>query len=79
VTGFGAIADALHESVRTSMSTGEFTALMDHLGDGSSIGESIGLVPPLVEPGRPDYDRIRAIVDAVERYVATGEPSGYAT
>ena len=78
-TGFAQVTGALDDSMRTSMSGGEFSDLLDRLGDNSSIGESIGLTPPLVEPGRPDYDQIRVIMAAVERYVRTGQPSGYAS
>jgi hypothetical protein len=60
------------------LSSGEFSSLLDHLGDNASIGESVGLVPPLVQPGNPDYAQIRSIVDAVEGFVRTGTPSGYA-
>lgn len=78
VTGFGKVSGALEDSVRTSLSAGEFASLLDHLGDDAAIGESVGLVPPLIQPGHPDYAQIRTIVDAVERFVVTGQPSGYA-
>ena len=65
--------------MRTSLSGGEFSDLLDRLGDNAAIGESIGLTPPLIEPGNADYDEIRRIVDAVQNYVLTGTPSGYAT
>ncbi|HZB41020.1 MAG TPA: LCP family protein [Ilumatobacter sp.] len=78
VSGFGSVTGALADSMRTSLSAGEFASLLDRLGDNAAIGESVGLVPPLVEPGNPDYAQIRTIIDAVERFVVTGEPSGYA-
>lgn len=76
--GFTKVTGALDDSMRTSMSGGEFSSLLDRLGDNSNIGESIGLVPPLVEPGRPDWAQVRTIIDAVQNYVLTGEPSGFA-
>jgi LCP family protein required for cell wall assembly len=79
LTGFGAVTGALQNSMRTSLSSSEFSDLIDKLGDNSAIGESIGLAPPLIQPGSPDYTAIRAIVDAVERYVETGIPSGFAS
>jgi LCP family protein required for cell wall assembly len=79
VRGFNGVVGALDDSLRTSLSASEFSALLDQLGDGNSVDESVGLTPPLITPGRPDYTRIREIVDAVENYVATGQPSGYAT
>ncbi len=78
-TGFGAVTGALQNSMRTSLSSGEFSDLINKLGDNSAIGESIGLAPPLIQPGSPDYAEIQAIVDAVERYVVTGTPSGFAS
>jgi LCP family protein required for cell wall assembly len=78
ISGFGSVTGALADSMRTSMSAGGFTSLLDRLGDDAAIGESVGLVPPLVTPGNPDYAQIRTIIDAVERFVVTGEPSGYA-
>jgi polyisoprenyl-teichoic acid--peptidoglycan teichoic acid transferase len=78
LSGFGSVTGALEDSMRTSLSAGDFASLLDRLGDNASIGESVGLVPPLVEPGSPDYARIRTIVDAVENYVSTGQPSGFA-
>ncbi len=78
LTGFGQVTGALDDSMRTSMSSNDFSSLLDRLGDSASIGESIGLAPPLIEPGNPDWEQVRAIVDAVEDYVRTGQPSGFA-
>jgi LCP family protein required for cell wall assembly len=78
ISGFGSVTGALADSMRTSLSAGEFADLLDRLGDNAAIGESVGLVPPLIEPGHPDYAQIRTIIDAVERFVVTGEASGYA-
>lgn len=79
VAGFSKVTGTLDDSMRTSLSGGEFSDLLDRLGDNAAIGESIGLTPPLIEPGNADYDEIRRIVDAVQNYVLTGTPSGYAT
>jgi LCP family protein required for cell wall assembly len=79
LSGFGEVAGALEDSLRTSLSGSEFADLLDRLGDNSTIGESIGLTPPLITPGRPDWALIQSIIDAEQRYVVTGEPSGYAT
>jgi anionic cell wall polymer biosynthesis LytR-Cps2A-Psr (LCP) family protein len=78
ISGFGGVTGALEDSMRTSLSAGEFASLLDTLGDNAKVGESVGLVPPLVQPGNPDYAQIRTIIDAVERFVVTGEPSGFA-
>ena len=52
--------------------------LLDTLGDTASITESVGLVPPLIQPNRPDYDLIRQIVANVHDAITTGVPSQYA-
>lgn len=79
ISGFSGVTGALDDSMRTSLSGSEFSSLLDRLGDNSSIGESIGLIPPLIEPGDPDYGQIRSIIDAVQQFVLTGQPSGFAT
>jgi LCP family protein required for cell wall assembly len=77
--GFGSVAGVLDDSMRTSLSSGEFSSLLDRLGDNSAIVESVGLVPPLITPGSPDYAQIRAIIDAVQLAVVSGELSGFAS
>jgi LCP family protein required for cell wall assembly len=78
LSGFGSVTGALDDSMRTSLSAGEFASLLDRLGDNAKIGESVGLTPPLIQPGNPDYDQIRLIIDAVQNFVLTGQPSGFA-
>ena len=63
---FGAVTGALDDSMRTSLSAGEFDTLLDRLGDNSAITESVGLAPPLVTPGSPDYAEIATIVAGVQ-------------
>jgi LCP family protein required for cell wall assembly len=77
-SSFGSITGVLGDSMRTSLTAGEFSSLLDRLGNNSAIGESVGLAPPLIDPGNPDYDQIRAILRAVENYVLTNTPSGFA-
>ena len=76
---------ALGSQVSTSEAIAAFpvvsdvlSGLLDQLGENASIGESVGLTPPLISTSRPDYAQIQSIIDAVEYYVLTGEPSGYA-
>ncbi|BAN01257.1 LCP family protein [Ilumatobacter coccineus] len=76
---FGSVTGALDDSMRTSLSSGEFNDLLDRLGDNSAISESVGLAPPLITPGNPDYAQIRDIVNSVQAAVIAGQPSGYAT
>jgi hypothetical protein len=37
----------------------------------------MGLVPPLVNPARPDYDALAKIVGRVQSALVTDQPSGY--
>jgi LCP family protein required for cell wall assembly len=78
ITGFSGVTSVLDESMRTSLSSGEFSDLLDRLGDNSAIQESVGLIPPLIEPGSPDYGQIRTIIAGVQSAMATGNASGYA-
>jgi LCP family protein required for cell wall assembly len=79
VSAFGSVTGVLDDSMRTSLSSGEFADLLDRLGDNSAIQESVGLAPPLITPGDPDYGQIRSIVDAVQLAVVSGTPSGYSS
>lgn len=78
ISGFAAVTGVLDDSMRTSLSAGEFSSLLDRLGDNNAIHESVGLTPPLINPGAPDYPFIRIVVDAVQSAVVTGASSGYA-
>jgi LCP family protein required for cell wall assembly len=78
ISGFGKVTGVLDDSMRTSLSSNEFSALLDRLGDNAAIQESVGLVPPLIEPGSPDYPVIQQIVDGVQLALVAGVPSGYA-
>ena len=79
LSGFTTVTGVLDDSMRTSLSSGEFGDLLDRLGDNSAIKESVGLAPPLIQPGSPDYDQIHIIIDAVQTAVVTGQASGYAS
>ena len=76
--GFASVTGVLDDSMRTSLSAGEFDGLLDRLGDNSAISESVGLAPPLVTPDSPDYAQIRMIVAGIQQSVIDGAPSGYA-
>lgn len=79
LSAFGSVTGVLDDAMRTSLSAGEFGDLIDRLGDNSAIQESVGLTPPLITPGDPDYAQIRAIIDAVQLAVVSGTPSGYSS
>ena len=78
IGGFGTVTGVLDDSMRTSLSAGEFSDLLDRLGDNDGIHESIGLTPPLITPGSPDFPFIRTVIDAVEQALVSGGASGYA-
>lgn len=79
LAAFSTVTGVLDGSMRTSLSSREFDDLLDRLGDNSAIRESVGLTPPLISPGDPDWAQIRAIIDAVQLAVVTGTPSGYSS
>ncbi|MEJ7800249.1 MAG: LCP family protein [Ilumatobacter sp.] len=76
--GFTSATGDLEDSMRTSLSSGEFSSLLDRLGDNEAIHESVGLSPPLIAPGSPDYLLIRNVAASVEQAVVSGGSSGYA-
>lgn len=69
---FPALADALKDNVRTSLTPSEFAFLADRLRSGANIQESVGLTPPLVQPGRPDYGNVADLIDALQDAIKTG-------
>lgn len=75
---FASVTGVLDDSMRTSLSAGEFDGLLDRLGDNSAISESVGLAPPLITPGSPDYAQIEMIVAGIQQALIDGVPSGYA-
>jgi polyisoprenyl-teichoic acid--peptidoglycan teichoic acid transferase len=77
VLRFSAVTEALGNALRTTMTSDEFAELIATIGDQVAIVESVGLVPPLVKPSRPDYARIDRIVAEVMLAIVSGQPSGY--
>ena len=71
---FGDVATALKGTLRTSMTPDETVDLAEQLRSGE-IDESLGLVPPLVDPGSPNYDAIKLAVGIVRKAIQTGVPS----
>ena len=77
LSGYTAVTSALGDSLHTSLSTDEFANFIDLLGAETSIVESVGLSPPLVDPSNPNYDEMAEIVGRVQLALVAGEPSGY--
>ena len=77
ITSFPRIAEAVGGTLRTSLTPDELADTLAVIGGETAIVESVGLVPPLVNVNRPDYQRMAEIVGAVRLALATGVPSGY--
>jgi len=75
---FPDLAEVMRWTVRTSLNTDEFSFLLERLQDGASIKESIGLTPPLVNPGRPDFEAIASFIDGVQFALAEDVDFPYA-
>ncbi|CAB4725379.1 unannotated protein [freshwater metagenome] len=63
---FPNLTEIMRWTVRTSLSAGEFSSLVDRLRSGASVKESIGLVPPLINPGNPNFTDITNLIDALQ-------------
>jgi polyisoprenyl-teichoic acid--peptidoglycan teichoic acid transferase len=74
---FGSVAAAIGGTLRTSLTPDELTVTLNVIGGETAIVESVGLVPPLVDVRRPDYDAMAKIVGAVQLALVTGNRSGY--
>ncbi len=77
LTGYTAVTSALGDSLHTSLSTDEFANFIDLLGAQTSIVESVGLNPPLVNVVNPDYDEMAKIVGRIQLALISGKHSGY--
>lgn len=74
---FGSVAAAVGGTLRTSLTPDELADTLNVIGGETAIVESVGLVPPLVDVRRPDYDAMAKVVGAVQLALVTGTPSGY--
>ncbi len=63
---FPRLTEIISRTVRTSLSTNEFGGLVDRVRRGATIKESVGLVPPLVDTGNPNYADVAMIIDALQ-------------
>jgi len=75
---FPSLADAMKQNVRTSLTPSEFAFLADRLRSGANIQESVGLTPPIVQPGRPNYEDVADLIDALQDAIKTGEKFPFA-
>lgn len=65
-------------TVRTSLSAGEFSSLVDRLRSGASINESVGLIPPLINPGNPNFADISNLINALQASIRDNVDFPYA-
>lgn len=71
---FDTLVDAIADNVFMSMTVTEARTLLATLQDSDAEIESIGLTPPLAEPGDPDYVEIKALMQTIRQSVAAGTP-----
>jgi LCP family protein required for cell wall assembly len=74
ILNFGKLASAARDNVRTSMTEQEALRLLETLSNSSSPINSIGLVPPTLEPSDPDFSAARQMLQDERQRLATGGP-----
>lgn len=77
LASYGAVLDAVGDSLRTSLTPDELAATMSLIGGETAMVESVGLVPPLANPRRPDWSKLARIAAEVRLALTTGIPSGW--
>jgi len=75
---FPNLTEIMRWTVRTSLSAGEFSSLVDRLRSGASIKESVGLIPPLINPGNPNFTDISNLIDALQTAIRDNVDYPYA-
>lgn len=71
---FTDLSSAIEDNVFMSMTVEEARTLLATLQNSEQEFESIGLSPPLVEPGHPDYVEIKALMQTIRQSLASGTP-----
>jgi LCP family protein required for cell wall assembly len=71
------VTSAVGGTLRTSLTPDELANTLALIGGETAIVESVGLVPPLIDQRRPDFQRAAEVVGAVRVAIATGTASGY--
>jgi LCP family protein required for cell wall assembly len=75
LTNFNALADAVKENVKTSMTVEEARTLLAFLQADGGAFESVGLVPPIVEPGTPDFPSVQSYLQQLQTNLTQGLPA----
>ena len=73
ITKFTDLADIVKDDVRTSMTVDEARTLLAYLQSDNGEFQSIGLVPPIVKPGDPDYPSLQDYLQQLRDNVSKGE------
>lgn len=71
---FDDLVDAIEDNVFMSMTVTEARTLLATLQASDAEIESVGLTPPLAEPGDPDYVEIKALMQSIRQSLAAGTP-----
>lgn len=74
---YSAVVSALGASLRTSLTPDELTDVLATIGGETAIVESVGLVPPLVDVRRPDWNLMARVVAEVQVALQDGTRSGW--
>jgi LCP family protein required for cell wall assembly len=74
LTKFSELADIVKDDVRTSMTVDEARTLLAYLQSDNGEFQSVGLVPPVVKPGNPDYPSLREYLQQLRDNVSKGQP-----
>ena len=75
---FPNLTEIMRWTVRTSLAAEEFSSLVDRLRSGASVKESIGLTPPLINPGNPNFTDITNLIDALQTAIRDNVDYPYA-
>lgn len=75
---FPDLAEVMRWTVRTSLNADEFSFLVERLQDGAAVKESVGLAPPIINPGSPDFDTIATLIDTLQYALAENVDFPYA-
>ena len=70
---FGELADAVKDNVRTTMTVEEARTLLATLQNTAAF-ESVGLSPPLIQPSRPDYVEVKALMQQIRQALSADTP-----
>lgn len=77
LASYRSVAEALGESLRTSLTPDELAHTLGVIGGETAIVESVGLVPPVVNVNNPDWNQLARIVAEVQVALQANTTSGW--